>query len=397
MQIERNRLKKPIAMLSVIIGLLVLLFVWQYVRKEMAQQFSKSSMNQVAAVEVGAVLAEVWHPQVNVVGSIQAVQGTTISAEITGKITKILFDSGQMVTAGQPLVQLDDSSLRAQVQQAQAAYQLSQARFNRIQKVYLQNGVSKETYDESSSQVAQDQAALAKAQALLQQATISAPFAGKIGLRQVSLGQYVAAGDPMTNLQQIDPVYVDFDLPEDYINRVHVNDEVQLTTSAYANETFTGHVIATNAQLNVTTRTLNIRAEVPNTTQQLIPGMFVDVNVIVPQNVDVLTVPEMAVNYSPFGDSVFRVMGNKVEQVYVKIGEQRGNRVAITGNINAGERIVTTGVFKLQNGSLIKMAMPLRVSGEKHPGTVSVTKPLATAANTNTVQQTSSQKSDGSK
>ncbi len=369
MQIESKRFKKPGVILGILIGLLVLLFVWQYVRKEMAQQFAKSDI-QVSTVEEGNVKAEVWHPQVNAIGSVKAVQGTNIGSVLDGKISQIYFKSGQMVKKGQILVQLDNLNLKAAIENARATYQLAQIHYQRVQKLYRSHSVSKETLDQARAQMQEDKATLDQAIALFNQSIIRAPFDGKIGLRQVSIGEMVPKGALIASVQQIDPVYVDFDLSEGFINQVRVGDSVELTTSTYLKKVFTGKITATNSTLNVNTRTLNIRAMVSNTEQLLIPGMFVNVNVIVPQNQDVLTVPEMAVSYSPFGDAVFKIVGNKAQQIYVKLGEQRGDRVAISGKVMANERIVTNGVFKLQNDSMIKVVSPPRVVSEKRPGQI---------------------------
>jgi membrane fusion protein (multidrug efflux system) len=353
---ELKRLKKPGTILGVIIALLLLLFFWQYIRRDMAQQFSKHSNNQMIAVEQGRVIPEVWHPQVTAVGSVKAVQGIEISAVIDGVVGKIDFISGQMVKEGEPLVEYVNNDLKADVRSSTASYEIAQLTYQRYAKLYKHSsGISREQLDEAKAEMNEAKGAMEKSIALLKQSVINAPFVGKLGLRQVSVGQFVAKGAPIVSLQQINPVYVDFDLSEDEVSQVKIGDQITLTTSAYPDQIFSGTITAQNSQLNVSTRTLSIRARVDNKKGLLVPGMFADVNVIVPLKLNVLTVPEMAVNYSPFGDSIFKIVGNKVKQIYVKAGEQRGSRVAITGKIKAGDKIVSSGVFKLQNGSEIKV------------------------------------------
>lgn len=367
---QPKRFTKLGTLLSVFIAILVLLFAWRYIRSEMAQQFAASNRNPVEAVELGAVTPAVWYPQVSAVGTVKAEQGLDISTEVAGKIIAIGFDSGQMVKKGQVLVQLNDSSLKADVANAAANYSASKIHFSRIERVYKSGAVSKENYDEALSTLQANQATLDKTIALLDQAAIRAPFDGKIGLRQVSLGQYIAAGTTIANLQQIDPIYIDFDLPEEVLSEVKLHDKVEITVSSYPDKKFTGEITGTNSMLNPSTRVLSVRAEGANTDQLLIPGMFAQVNVIIPIPENVLTVPEMAINYSPFGDSIFKVVDGKARQVYVKVGEQRASDVAITGNIQANDIIVTSGVFKLQDGTPVKIVSQPQVKAEKRPGTV---------------------------
>ncbi|MBX9705820.1 MAG: efflux RND transporter periplasmic adaptor subunit [Gammaproteobacteria bacterium] len=367
---QPKRFRKLGMLLSIFIAILVLLFAWQYIRNDMAQQFAKSSRNPVEAVELGAVSAAVWYPQVSAIGTVKAEQGTDVSAEVAGKVKKIGFESGQLVKQGQVLLQLDDAGLKADVANAQANYDLSKSHFARINNVFKRGAVSKDTYDDALTAMQANQATLDKATALLNQATISAPFDGKIGLRQVSLGQYLAAGTAIANLEQINPVYVDFDLPEATLSEVKIGDTIDLTVASYPDKKFTGTIIASNAALSSSTRVLSLRAEVTNLEGLLIPGMFAQVNVVIPIPQNVLTVPEMAINYSPFGDAIFKVVNGKAQQIYVSVGEQRASDVAITGNIQANDIIVTSGVFKLQDGTPVKVVSQPQVKTEKRPGTV---------------------------
>jgi membrane fusion protein (multidrug efflux system) len=199
-----------------------------------------------------------------------------------------------------------------------------------------------------------DKAILDENLANLAQTTITAPFAGNIGLRQVNIGQYLAPADIIVSLQSIDPVLVDFSLPEVYLQQLNVEDQVLVTTSAYPGQTFTGKITATNSTLNSDTRTLDIRAQVPNKNKLFMPGMFANVRVVIPTKNNVLTIPQMAVQYSPFGDTVFVVQNNKAVQRYITLGEQRGSEIAVTRGLSANEQIVSVGGSKLQNGTPIR-------------------------------------------
>ena len=366
MQIEGNKFKKPGMFLGLIIALLAFLFVWQYMRREMAQQYSKTSQSQLLTVEAGEVGSALWRPQISAVGSIKAVQGTDLSAVIDGKIEKIFFVSGEMVEQGQALVQYENSNLQATVDQTLAAYQLSKIHYERLLKVYkASSAISREALDSAHATLLENKGAYENALALLQQATVVAPFSGKLGIGKVSLGQFVAKGAPIVSLQQIDPVYVDFSLAESAVSQIKIGDNIELKNSAYPDRIFRGHITATNSALNTSTRTLEVRAELPNPDHLLVPGMFADVNIVLPEDETVLIVPEMAVNYSPFGNSLFKIQGNKAQEVYITVGEQRGAYVAVKGNIKVGDRIVTSGVFKLQNGSLLRIVAPPQVAPDK--------------------------------
>lgn len=398
---QPKRFTKLGTLLSVFIAILVLLFAWRYIRNDMAQQFAASNRNPVEAVELGAVTPAIWYPQVSAVGTVRATQGLDLSTEVAGKIMAIGFESGRMVKKGQMLVQLNDLSLKADVANAESNYWESKIHFSRIERISKSGAVSKDVYDEALSNMEASEAALDKAKALLNQAMIVAPFDGKIGLRQVSLGQYIAAGTTIANLQQINPIFIDFDLPEEVLSEIKLGDKVEITVSSYPDKKFTGEIAATNSMLNSSTRVLSVRAEGENTDQLLIPGMFAQVNVVIPIPQNVLTVPEMAVNYSPFGDSIFKVVDGKARQVYVNVGEQRANDVAITGNIQANDIIVTSGVFKLQDGTPVKVVSQPQVKAEKRPGTIpktiqrtpttTVTAATTAAASTTTQTTTATQ------
>ena len=182
---------------------------------------------------------------------------------------------------------------------------------------------------------------------------VTAPFSGKLGLRQVSLGQFVPKGTVIVSLQAIDPVLVDFSLPETYLSQVKVGDDVSVTTSTFPNQIFTGKIIALNSALDAATRTLQMRAQLPNKNKLLIPGMFADIQVIVPSTKNVLTVPQMAIQYSPFGNTVFVVQNGKAVQRYVTVGEQRGADMEITRGLSDDETVVSVGGNKLQNGTAV--------------------------------------------
>ncbi len=354
-RMQRKQVITSIVVLVILFLILSILFIWQYVRSEMIRQYAKIQKQPVAAVEIQRAEAKVWHPLVQAVGSVQAIQGVDVTTQITGKVTKIYFESGQTVKQGDPLIQLDDSTYQADLENATAAYTAAQLDFNRSTRLFKTKTISQAAYDQALSTFQQTKSMLDKAQAILNQTLIKAPFDGKLGLRQVSLGQYINTGDAAVNLQQMNPLYVNFELPQAYLQQVQVGNNIQVTTESYPNQMFKGKIIAVNSTFNTVTRMLEVQATLNNDKAELIPGMFVNVNVIVPIKLNVMVVPVMAVNYSPFGDTIFKVVNNKAEQEYVKVGEQRGEEVAVTGKLEDGDMIVTVGAYKLQDGQPLKI------------------------------------------
>ena len=343
------------AILVVVALLLVLggLLIWHQVRNRIAAEDSAAADASATVVEMTTVNSQVWHPQIEAVGTILAEQGIQIASRADGVVQSINFKSGDFVNQGAVLVQLDTSVLKPTAEQSQAKYLLAKAMLTRNQQLYKQHMIS---ISALQSAQADEQAAEGQMQedaANLTNATITAPFSGNLGLRQINIGQFVPKGQVMVNLQTIDPVLVDFSLPEVYLHRVSVGDQVLVTTSAYPGQTFSGKITAMESQLNTDTRTLNIRAEVPNKNKLLIPGMFANIQVVIPTTSNVLTVPQMAIQYSPFGDTVFVVQNGRAVQRYINLGEQRGEDVEVTRGLAADETIISVGGDKVQNGEAV--------------------------------------------
>tara|TARA_R110000868_G_scaffold410505_4_gene698868 strand:+ start:112080 stop:113321 length:1242 start_codon:yes stop_codon:yes gene_type:complete len=368
-----------LALLAVVLGVV---FGWQFWRKSSAAEFALANNHNVIDVEVGMTKAAVWYPQVQAIGSVVAVQGVEVSPQIDGPVSKLFFTSGELVQKGHPLAQLDDETYQADVANALASYNLAKLKYHRNQQLLEVKAISQSVVDQAKAEMDEAFSELKKTQAQLNQTLVKAPFAGRLGLRQVSLGQYVNAGSPIVSLQQITPVYVDFQLPESYIGEVKKGYEVKLKNSAYPKKTFEGKVVALNAVLNQATRTLNARAEIQNPKGLLVPNMFTEVTVVIPTKQNVIIVPQMAINYSPFGDSVFKVVNGHAKAVYVHVGESRGAVVAVDGDLKANEPIVTVGIFKIQDGGAIRAVN--HVESMQH--TVAV-KPKPKAKATNKLQQ----------
>ena len=341
---------KVIVILGCLVIILLSLFIWHEIRSHVTSQKLAVVNAQSTVVEVSVVNSQVWHPQIEAVGTILADQGVDISSQVVGLIKTINFKSGDFVDQGAVLVQLDPQVLQATVANDAAVLNVATADYERKLTLLKRGAIAKADLDSALGTMQEAKATLQQAQASLAQMTIIAPFAGKLGLRQVSLGQLIQVGNVIVSLQAIDPVLVDFALPEVYLNQIKVGDQISVTISSYPGQQFTGKITALNSELDSSTRTLKIRAEMPNKNKLLMPGMFADVQVIVPSTTNVLTVPQMAIQYSPFGDTVFVLQNGKAVQRYVIVGEQRGAEVEITRGLSADEVIVSVGGNKLQNG-----------------------------------------------
>lgn len=323
-------------------------------------------------VSVATSRAESWQPYIESVGSMTAVQGITLSPQVSGVVTAIHFDSGAVVQKGQLLVSLDTDVLQAQLDNSIAAMKLAKINFDRQAQLYQQAAASKSDYDTALATLEQDQALVAQNQALLDQKLIRAPFAGVVSIRQISLGQYLNAGDPITSLQMLSPIFVDYTISQQELSKVFVGQAVEVTTATFPGMIFNGKVVAISSNVDPNTRSIAVRAELANndSKQQLLPGMFVTIHTLLPVQDNVVTIPQSAVGYSLYGDSVYEVVpqsknqgakgkipyqytGFAAHQVYVTTGDVRGTDVAILKGLPSGVQVVTAGQIKLQEGTAV--------------------------------------------
>jgi len=299
-----------------------------------------------------------WEVVLNAIGSLQAVQGVMITAELPGKVTKILFEPGSKVKAGDLLVQQDVSTEEAQLRVAEAAENLAQTNWRRLKELFTRKIVSKAEYDNAEAQCKQASAQSDNIRALIAKKSIRAPFSGRLGIRLIDLGQVLEPGQEIVSLQSLDPIFINFLLPQQELGRVRQGLPVRVKTDALPGETVMGEISAINPQVDPATRNIRIQATAANADERLRPGMFVNVEVVLPVRNEVLTIPATSVLYAPYGDSVF-VLEEKdqegrskqvLRQQFVRLGEKRGDFVDVVSGISEGEVVVSTGVFKLRNG-----------------------------------------------
>jgi len=314
-------------------------------------------------VTTAQVQKESWESRVTAVGSLEAVQGVTVTAELTGKVVEIAFEPGSRVKAGDLLVQQDISVESAQLRAAEASMMLAKSNFDRSRQLLGQKAIAKSEYDNADAQFKEATAQADNIRAVIAKKTIRAPFSGRLGIRHVNLGQIINAGEPIVSLQSLDPIYVNFRLPQQEIARIKTGLSIRLNMEALSDQPVTGKITAISPQVDAATRNIQIQATVANPNEHLRPGMFAEVAVLLPVSDPVLAIPTTAVLYAPYSDSIFVVEDaqnekngtseKRVRQQFVRLGEKRGDFVSILSGAEEGQTIVTTGVFKLRNGQSV--------------------------------------------
>ncbi|NJC88387.1 MAG: efflux RND transporter periplasmic adaptor subunit [Desulfuromonas sp.] len=310
-----------------------------------------------------AVQPQTWIGELSAVGSVTAVQGVTVSAENPGKIVEIAFAPGSSVRAGELLLRQDTSTEEARLPGAEAAVVLAKANLERARALVVEHAVAQVEYDTALATHSQAVAEVASLRAIIAKKTVRAPFGGKLGIRQVNLGQMLKEGETIVSLQSLDPVFADFALPQQALSRLQPGVAVRVTTDTWPDQVFSGKLTAINAEVDAATRNIRLQATVANPGEKLRPGMFARVAVVLPGAVEVLAIPATAVLYAPYGDSVYVIEEHKDEksgqngkvlrQQFVRLGEKRGDFVAVTTGLKGGETIVSTGAFKLRNGQAV--------------------------------------------
>ncbi|HEX9778202.1 MAG TPA: efflux RND transporter periplasmic adaptor subunit [Geopsychrobacteraceae bacterium] len=359
-------MKRPI--LLTILGLLVLAGLLAGIKAlqiramiDQGRQFSPPA----EVVTSVAVTADRWETLLTAVGTLEAVQGVVVTAEMTGKVEHIAFASGADVSAGELLVQQDISVEKAQLQAAEALAELARGNFERAAKLLPGNAVSRADYDTNRAQLAEARARVDNLRAVIARKTIRAPFAGRLGIRRIDPGQIISDGDAIVTLQSLDPIYVNFLLPQQHLARVRAGLEVRVLADARPDQPSTGLITAIDPQLDAATRNVRVQALLDNLDEQLRAGMYVDVSVVLPQRQEVLTIPLTAVLNAPYSASVFLIeeqknadgssAGKVVRQQFVTLGERRGDLVVVLSGLAADDLVVSTGVFKLRNGQAVEV------------------------------------------
>lgn len=328
-------------------------------------------------VSSAAVREETWESTLAAVGTIRAVQGVVIRAELPGTVQEIAFESGTAAKEGQLLVQLDTSSERARLRAAEAQVELARLNLDRARRLREQALIAQSDLDSAEAAFRQTTGTVDDIRATIAKKTIRAPFSGRLGIRSINLGEFVEAGREIVSLQSLDPVHVDFTLPEQQLAQVRRDLRVRVTSDADPGRVYEGTLTALDADVDSSTRNLRLQATLPNPDGSLRPGIFARVEVVLPQSSRYLVVPATAILHAPYGDSVFVISdsdaasgkpgGKKVRLTTVRLGETRGDFVAVTQGLKAGDVVASSGVFKLRNGSSVVVDNALAPAASSSP------------------------------
>ncbi len=369
--------KRMILMLGVMATLLTALGFMKFRQIQTAVQASAYQPPPEAVTSVVAQ-AEIWPATTGVIGTMEAVHGVMVSSDLPGTVTKINFDSGKTVHEGDILVELDTREERAQLASLEAQRDLAKVNYGRMVQLVKDGVISRLEYDQATAQQKQTEANVGQIRATIERKTIRAPFSGTLGIRKVNLGQYLSAGNAVVQLQALNPIYVNFGLPQQALGQVRVGRSLRVTSEDLPGKAFTGKVTALDSVIDQTTRNVQVQATLANPEGKLQPGMFVQVEVVLGASRTVVPLPASAVSYAPYGDSVFVITDLKdpkghsyrgVRQQFVKLEGSRGDQVAVVSGLNPGDEVVTSGVFKLRNGAAVQ------VNNKVQPGNNPAPKP----------------------
>jgi membrane fusion protein, multidrug efflux system len=316
------------------------------------------------AVTTVVAKQEVWPATVDVIGTVAAVQGVTVAADLPGTVDKITFESGKSVKEGDVLIELDTRQERAQLAAAEAQRDLARINFERTQKLVKEGVVAQMEFDNVNAQRNATEAQVGEIKAAIARKTIRAPFSGVLGIRQVNLGQYLSSGQAIVSLQSLNPIYVNFGIPQQESGQMQLGRILRIITDDTDHAQFMGRITASDSVVNESTRNVQIQATLANPASKLHPGMFVQVKVHTGSDQSVISLPATAINYAPYGDSVYVVSEMKdpsgkayrgVHQQFVKVGGSRGDQISVLSGINPGDEVVSSGVFKLRNGAAVQV------------------------------------------
>ncbi len=328
------------------------------------------------AVTTIVAIQEQWPATLSAIGTVAAVQGVTVSADLPGTVERIGFDSGKSVREGEVLALLDTRQEQAQLAAAEAQRELTRLNFDRMQGLLNERVISRSEFDRATAEQRQADARAGEIRAAIERKTIRAPFSGVLGIRQVNLGQYLSGGDAVVNLQALNPIYVNFGVPQQTAGQMRVGRNVRITAGDLAGEAFTGRITAIDSVVDEATRNIQVQATLANPHGKLRPGMFVQAEAGMGASSAVVSLPTSAISYAPYGNSVFVVTDLKspggqsyrgVRQQFVKLGSARGDQIAIAEGVKAGDEVVTSGVFKLRNGAAVQVNNRVRPGNNPKP------------------------------
>jgi membrane fusion protein, multidrug efflux system len=370
---------KPLLILFVAVAVLMGgIYGWHwFVNKKFIEPMMKGMASAPQTVSTTIAAASAWQSRTQALGTLRAVRGADLAAQASGVVDKIHIESGAEVAAGTVLLSLKPNDDPAKLAQLQAQAELASITLKRDQEQLEAQAISQATVDTDASNLKAARAQVVAQQALIEEKVVRAPFAGRLGIRLVDEGQYLAAGTTVVTLQALDPIFIDFYVPQQALARLKVKQAVSATVDAYPGAAFTGTIASVNSKVDTASRNVQIRASFANADRRLVPGMYANVDINDGEPSTLVTLPQSAITYNPYGNTVYLVQksgtddkGNPkltVLQRFVKLGETRGDQVAVTSGVAAGDEVVTAGQMKLRNGSSVVINNKIVPSSDSNP------------------------------
>lgn len=377
---ERDVMKKRMVIMLIVVAVLLGgIFGFEAFKNAMIKKFIASSKNPPQTVSTTKAVEAPWRQTLETVASLRAHSSANLSPQVAGIVDSIHFKSGEDVKKGQLLVSLNAQADQAKLDALKAAEHIASITYDRDKRQYNAQAISKQVLDSDAANLKQAQANVAQQQALLNYDYIRAPFSGRLGIRQVDLGQYLNPGTTIVALQSLDPIYADFHLPQQTLEQIKVGQKIEAKTDALPGETFSGHIIAISPEVDTGTLNVKIRAALQNPAHKLLTGMYATVDVITGAPHAYITLPQTAITYNPYGDTVYLVVPAKekdgqgkgsrliAKQQFVTVGDTRGDQIQILKGVKAGQTVVTAGQIKLHNGSPLAINNQIQPSDDAHP------------------------------
>lgn len=368
--------RRYMILMLIVVGILFgAIFGWKMFMRAMMAMFMSSGFLPPATVSTMVVHYETWQPQIEAVGTLQAVNGADLSVELPGVVQEIDFNSGDDVAAGSVLMRLRADDDIGRLNSLKAAADLAAITFARDQKQLQVHAISQAVLDTSAANLKSAQAQVAEQQAVVNKKTIIAPFAGHTGIRKVNVGQYVNAGAVVVTLQVLDPIYLDFYLPQQALARIKTGQPVTVKVDTYPKDTFTGTLTAIDPKVDPSTRNVAVRATLENPEHKMLPGMYASAKITAGAKQRYITVPQTVITFNPYGNTVYIAAntGTKdapklvAKQTFITTGDTRGDQIAVLGGIKDGDTIVTAGQLKLQNGTPLIVNNSIQPTNNPNP------------------------------
>jgi len=356
--------KRMVIMLAAVAVVFGLIFGFQVFKGIMIKKFITALSNPPQTISAAKVNYSEWQPRIEAVGALRAVKGAELSLEVSGVVESISFNSGDDVEEGAALLKLRTADDVARLHSLEAMAELSDITYERDQKQFKMQAVSQATLDTDAANLKNAQAQVSQQQAIIDKKLLRAPFAGHLGIRAVDLGQYLGPGTVIVTLQALDPIFVDFFVPQQSVSQVQLGQSVTVKIDAFKDETFTGEISAINPKVDTGSRNVQVRATLKNPDHKLLPGMYATIDIATGSPHNYVTLPQTAITYNPYGDTVYVVIDGKdkdadgkpqriARQTFVTVGPTRGDQVAVLKGLDDGDMVVTAGQIKLHNGSVV--------------------------------------------